>query len=74
MEEFSVRKASHFKILTVLAVATTLSLGAYMYSAKDITLSMDDEKKEVTTYANTVDDFLEMEKSSLMKVHISMFL
>lgn len=65
MEEFSVRKASHFKILTVLAVATTLSLGAYMYSAKDITLSIDDEKKEVTTYANTVDDFLEMEKIKL---------
>ncbi len=67
MEEFSVKKANHFKILTVLAVAASLSLGAYMYSAKDITLSIDDEKKEVTTYANTVEDFLEIEEIKLDK-------
>lgn len=67
MEEFSVKKANHFKILTVLAVAASLSLGAYMYSAKDITLSIDDEKEEITTYANTVEDFLEMEGITLDK-------
>lgn len=67
MEEFSNKKANHFKLLTVLAVATTLSLGAYVSSAKDITLSIDDEKKEITTYANTVEDFLESEGITLDK-------
>ncbi|QQY79880.1 uncharacterized protein YabE (DUF348 family) [Keratinibaculum paraultunense] len=67
MEEFSNKKANHFKLLTVLAVATTLSLGAYVSSAKDITLSIDDEKREITTYANTVEDFLKSEEITLDK-------
>jgi len=35
MEEFSPNKANRFKVLTVLVVAASLSLGVYMYSAKE---------------------------------------
>lgn len=68
MENFSVKKANHFKILTVLTIAASLSLGAYMYTAKEINLSIDDNKTErVTTYANTVEEFLKGEDISLDK-------
>ena len=67
MEKLSVKKANNFKILTVLAIATSLSLGAYMYSAKEVTISIDDEKKEVTSYADTVKELLEIEEISLDK-------
>lgn len=61
MEEFSAKKANHFKILTVLAIATSLSLGVYMHSGKDITITIDGEKKEVISYANTVEELLAKE-------------
>jgi len=51
-------KAKTLKILAALTICSTLSLGAYMLSAKDVTLSIDDEIREVVTYAKTVEDFL----------------
>lgn len=68
MEEFSAKRANHFKVLTVLAVAASLSLGAYMYSAKEVTLELDGKEKEITTYANTVEDLLNGEEISLDKM------
>lgn len=67
MEEFSVRKAEHFKILTILAIAASLSLGVYMYTAKEVSISIDDEKIEIRSYANTVEELLEMENIHLIK-------
>ncbi|HFL3828408.1 TPA: 3D domain-containing protein [Clostridioides difficile] len=67
MKNFSVKKANHLKIMTVLAIAASLSLGAYMYTAKEVTISIDDEKREVISYANTVKKLLEMEDISLDK-------
>ena len=58
MEEFSNTKANHIKVLTVLALATTLSLGVYMQSTKDITISIDDESYEIRTHANTLEELL----------------
>ena len=67
MEEFSVKKANHFKILTVLTIAASLSLGVYIYTAKEITISIDDDTKEVISYANTVEEFLKSEDITLDK-------
>ncbi len=65
MEEFSVIKANHFKILTVLTIAASLSLGAYIYTAKEITISIDDDVKEVISYDNTVEELLKAENITL---------
>lgn len=67
MEEFSPNKANRFKFLTVLAVIASLSLGAYMYSAKEITLVLDEKTREITTYAETVEDLLQEEEILLDK-------
>lgn len=61
MDEFSKRKSNHFKVLTILAIVVSLSLGVYMYRAKEVILSIDGVEKEIVSYANTVEDFLEME-------------
>ena len=67
MEEFSTKKANHFKMLTVLAITASLSLGVYMHTAKDITISIDDEEKKVITYADTVEELLRLENIVLDK-------
>lgn len=67
MEESSFKKANHFKVLTVLAITASLSLGAYMYSAKEVTLSIDDDKKEIISYADTVEKLLDKEGVLLEK-------
>ncbi|MBZ2175064.1 ubiquitin-like domain-containing protein [Schnuerera sp. xch1] len=58
MNNFSVNKAKALKILTVLAIFASLSLGVYSLAAKDITISIDDEKSEIVTYSNTVEELL----------------
>lgn len=58
MENNTVDKAWKLKVLAVLAIAATLSLGVYMYQGKDITIQVEDEIIEVVSYSNTVGDFL----------------
>ena len=67
MEEFSVIKANHFKILTVLTIAASLSLGAYIYTAKEVSISVDDDTREVISYDNTVEELLKAEGITLNK-------
>ena len=67
MEELSPNKANRFKILTVLAIAASLSLGAYMNSAKNIILEVDGKTEEISTYAETVEDLLDEEEILLDK-------
>lgn len=55
-------KAKTLKILAALTICSSLTLGVYMLSAKEVTLSIDDEIKEVVTYSSTVGDFLNKEK------------
>lgn len=67
MENHPVNKTNQFKVLTVLAIAASLSLGVYMYQGKEISLSMDGEIKNVISYAETVNDLLKKEKIHLKK-------
>ncbi len=63
----TLNKAKALKLLGVLTICSSLSIGAYMLSAKDITLSIDEEIREVTTYSRTIKDLLEEEKIALSK-------
>lgn len=65
MEKFSVNKAKALKVLVVLAISASLSMGAYMLSAKEVTLSIDSEQKEFVTFSNTVEEFLQEEGITL---------
>lgn len=61
MDKQSKRKSNNFKILTILAIVASLSLGVYLYTAKDIVLSIDGVDEEIVSYASTVEDFLKSE-------------
>lgn len=61
MKEYLVSRTWKFKVLTILAIAATLSLGVYMYRGKNITLQLDDKVTEIVTYANTVEEFIQKE-------------
>jgi len=58
-------KANALKLLGILTICSSISLGAYMLSAKDVTISIDDEVREAVTYSKTVKDLLEDEKIAL---------
>lgn len=64
MESEKVNKAWKFKLFFILAIATTLSLGVYMYQGINVTLLLEDEVTQITSYANTVGEFLEKENIS----------
>ena len=61
MESKKVNKAWKLKLFFILAIATTLSLGVYMYQGNNVTLLLEDEVTQITSYANTVGEFLEKE-------------
>lgn len=61
MDEFPKKSKQHIKILTVLAIASSLTLGVYMHEGKDITISIDNNEREVKTYDKTVENLLQSE-------------
>ena len=64
MKNYTVNKTWKFKVLTVLAIVMTLSLGVYMYQGNNIILQVEGEITEVVSYSNTVEDFLQKENVS----------
>ena len=58
MEKQPALKAWKFKVLMILAIAATLSLGVYMYQGNNIILQTEDEITEIVSYSNTIEDFL----------------
>ena len=67
MENQPALKAWKFKVLAVLAIVTTLSLGVYVYQGNNITLQVEDEITEIISYSKTVEEFLEKENVLLME-------
>lgn len=62
MDSSTIKKASKFKVLVILAIVATLSLGVYMYQGNEITLNLDGEIIEVVSYSKTVEEFIETEE------------
>ncbi|HHV38481.1 MAG TPA: DUF348 domain-containing protein [Tepidimicrobium sp.] len=62
MEDISEDKSSRFKILTILAIVASLTLGIYMYRAKEVTIIIDGKTIEVVSYHSTVEDLLKSEE------------
>lgn len=61
MESSMFQKAKKFKVLAVLAIVVTLSLGVFMYQGNEVTLYLEDEVIEVVSYSKTVEEFIESE-------------
>lgn len=67
MESKLASNARKFKVLIVLAIAATLSLGVYMYQGNEVSLNMDGMTINTVSYAKTVGEFLQNEEISLKK-------
>lgn len=63
MENHKSNKTWKLKILIILTIAITVSLGFYMYQGNDInvTLNYEDEVKEITSNSDTLEELLEKE-------------
>lgn len=62
MENSTANKASKFKILVILAIVASLSLGVYQYQGKEVTLNFEGEIIQVVSYSNTVEEFIKTEE------------
>ncbi len=67
METFSNKKPQSFKLIAVLLIIASLSLGAYISTSKEIKLTVDFNTTNITTYANTVEQVLYQENITLDK-------
>lgn len=65
MNSTKITKAMKVNILMILAMASTLLLGFYMYQGNTVTLNMDGEVIEVVTYSKTVEEFVESEELNI---------
>ena len=59
MEKNQANKAKTIKIIIILAISATLSLGAYIMSAKDIILTIDGKDEEIRTFSDTLEELLQ---------------
>ncbi len=62
MENSTASKAGKFKILIILAIAATLSLGIYMYQGNEVSLIVDGEVNNLVSYSKTVEELIEIEE------------
>lgn len=67
MDSSMIKKAGKFRVLVVLAIAVTLSLGFYLYQGNEVTLNLDGEIIEVVSYSKTVEEFIETENIDIKK-------
>ena len=62
MENRTAKNAGKFKILIILAMLASLSLGVYQYQGKEVSLNLDGEIIQVISYSNTVEEFIKTEE------------
>lgn len=67
METFSRKKTSSFKIIAVLLLIASLSLGAYISTSKEVKVTIDFSSTKLTTYAGTVGELLKEQNIILEK-------
>jgi len=66
----NLNKANALKLLGILTICSSITIGAYMLSAKDVTITIDDEIREVTTYSKLSRTFLKKRKYHLARMTI----
>lgn len=49
------------KALIIISIVASITLGFYVFQGKEINLNIDGDKKELVTFANSVDEFIELE-------------
>lgn len=60
-------RARKFKVLIILTIVATLTLGVYLYQGNEVSLNIDGKTIEVVSYARTVDEFIQKEEISMKK-------
>lgn len=62
MESSMIKKARKVRVLMILAIVVTLSLGVFLYRGNEVTVDLDGKIYEVVSYSKTVGDFIESEE------------
>ncbi len=65
MENKTAFNAAKFKMLIILAIVATLSLGVNQYKGNEVSLNLEGEIIQVVSYSNTVEDFIKSEEINL---------
>lgn len=61
MKSFKILDSQKIRLLILVSLVFTLTLGAYLYRGKSIVLEVDGEKTDAVSYSKTVGEFLEQE-------------
>lgn len=61
MKSFKILNSKKIRLLLLVSLVLTLTLGVYLYRGKEVVLEVDGEKTDVVSYSKTVGDFLEQE-------------
>ena len=62
MKNFKILNSKKVKLLILMSLVLTLTLGVYIYTGKEISLEVDGSKTDEVSYSKTVGEFLEKEE------------
>lgn len=62
MKNFKILNSKKIKLLVLMSLVLSLTLGAYLYTGEKVALNVDGEEMEVVTYSKTVEDLIEKEE------------
>lgn len=62
MKNFKILNSKKIKLLVLMSLILSLTLGAYLYTGEKVALNVDGEAMEVVTYSKTVEDLIEKEE------------
>lgn len=61
MKKNKASMANKFKVLVLLVIVATLSLGVYMYKGVEVSLEVDGKEFSIVSYTETVEEFIQRE-------------
>ena len=61
MKSFKILNSKKVKLIILMSLVLTLTLGVYLYRGKEVVLEVDGEKMDTVSYSKTVGEFLEQE-------------
>ena len=62
MKKNATSRTAKFKMIVILIIVATLSLGLYMYRGNEVTLNVDGEITTLVSYSETVEELIETEE------------